>query len=72
MPCGLHVILRTINLHNHSLVSLFIEIDSMSFSTTGKSIRRSRSHSVSDLAVSNAVSYASIVDFVKIVCLQDF
>ena len=44
----------------------------MGFSTTGKSIRRSRRHSASDPAVSNAVSYASIIDFVKIVCLQDF
>jgi hypothetical protein len=42
------------------------------FSTTGKSIRSSRSHSASTKAVSNDVSYVSIFDLVKIVCLQDF
>jgi hypothetical protein len=49
-----------------------MEIAGIDFLTTGKSIRRSRSHSASDPAVSNAVSSASIVDFFKIVYLQDF
>ena len=53
-------------------LSQFIEIAGMSFSTIGKSIRRSRSHLASDPTVSNVVSSASIIDFVKIVCLQDF
>jgi hypothetical protein len=49
-----------------------MEIAGTDFSTTGKYIRSSRSHSASTEAVSNAVSYASIVDLVKMVCLQDF
>jgi hypothetical protein len=49
-----------------------MEIAGMGFSTTSKSIRSSRSHSASTVVVSNAVSYASIVDLVKMVCLQDF
>jgi hypothetical protein len=53
-------------------LSQFIEIADISFSTTGKSIRSSRSHLASTPVVSNAVSSASIVDFVKTVCLQDF
>jgi hypothetical protein len=53
-------------------MSQFIEIADIGFFTTGKSIRSSRSHSASVPAVSNAVSSASIVDFVKTVCLQDF
>jgi hypothetical protein len=53
-------------------LSQFIEIDGIGFSTIGKSIRNSRSHSASMLAVSNAVGSAFIVDLVKMVCLQDF
>ena len=53
-------------------LSQFMEMAGIGFSTTGKSIRSSRSHSASAAVVSNAVSYASIVDFVKMVCLQDF
>ena len=49
-----------------------MEIAGIGFSTIGKSIKSSLSHSASAPAVSNDVSYASIVDFVKIVCLQDF
>jgi hypothetical protein len=49
-----------------------MEIVSTGFLTTGKSIRSSRNHSTSTEAVSNVVSYASIVDLVKMVCLQDF
>jgi hypothetical protein len=49
-----------------------MRIAGIGFSTTGKSIRSSRSHSASTVAVSNAVSSASIVDLVKMVCLQDF
>jgi hypothetical protein len=49
-----------------------MEIAGIGFSTTGKSNRKSRSHSASAPTVSNAVSYASMVDFVKIACLQDF
>jgi hypothetical protein len=69
MPRGIHVILRTVNLGNHSLVITVHRNSRYRFSPTGKSIRRSRSHSALDLAVSNAVSSTSIVDFVKIVCL---
>jgi hypothetical protein len=54
------------------LLSQFIEIADTCFSITGKSIRSSRSHLASTEAVSNDVSYASIVDLVKMVCLQDF
>jgi hypothetical protein len=48
-----------------------MKIAGIGFSTTDKSIRRSWSHSDLDPTVSNVVSSASIVDFVKIVCLQD-
>nr|XP_020186191.1 pollen-specific leucine-rich repeat extensin-like protein 3 [Aegilops tauschii subsp. strangulata] len=41
------------------------------FSTTNKSIKSSRGHSASTVAVSKAVSYASMVDLVNMVCLQD-
>jgi hypothetical protein len=44
---------------------------SAGFSTIGKSIERSRSHSDSTVAVSKAVSSTSIVDLVKMVCLHD-
>jgi hypothetical protein len=37
-----------------------------------KFIRCSQSHSASAMVVSNVVSYASLVDHVKMVCLQDF
>jgi hypothetical protein len=53
-------------------LSQFIEIVNIDFSTIGKSIRSSRSHSASTPAVSNAMNYASMVDLVKMVCLQDF
>jgi hypothetical protein len=72
MSCGLHVILRTVNLGYHSLVITVHENSGIDFSTISKSIRRSRSHLALDLTVSNAVSSAFIVDFVMTVCLQDF
>jgi hypothetical protein len=53
-------------------LSQFIEIVGIGFPTTDKSIRRSCNYSASDPAVSNAVSSASIIDFIKTVCLQDF
>ncbi|XP_066380650.1 uncharacterized protein [Miscanthus floridulus] len=49
--------------HSHQ----FIEIAGTGFSTTGKSIRSSRSHSASTVAISSAASSASIVDLVKMV-----
>jgi hypothetical protein len=53
-------------------LSQFMEIVGIGFSTTGKTNRKSRSYSASTPEVSNVASSASIVDFVKIVCLQDF
>src|ERR1043165_3117009 len=53
-------------------LSQFIRIAGTGLSTTGKSIKSSRSHSASTHDVSNAVSSASIIDLVRIVCLQDF
>lgn len=44
----------------------------ISFSTTGKSIKSSRSHSASTVDVPNAVTSASIADLVKRIYLQDF
>jgi acid phosphatase family membrane protein YuiD len=48
-------------------LSQFMEIASIGFSTTGKSNRKSWSHSALVPALSKAVSSASTVDFVKIV-----
>jgi hypothetical protein len=42
------------------------------FSTTAKSIRSLQSHSTSIVVVSNVMSFASIIDLVKMVCLQYF
>src|SRR3954463_8773551 len=53
-------------------LSQFIRIVGIGLSTTGKSIKSSRSHSASTHDVSNDVSSSSIVDLVRIVCLQDF
>jgi hypothetical protein len=49
-----------------------MEIADTGFSTTGKSIRSSWSHFASTEMVSNVVSSISIVDIVKMICLQDF
>jgi hypothetical protein len=73
MPCGLHVVLRTVNLDYHSLVIIVHRnIAGIGFSITGKFIRSSQSHSASTPPVSNAMNSASIVDLVKMVYLQDF
>jgi hypothetical protein len=72
MTCRLHVILRLLTFVITVWLSWFMKIASIGFSTTGKSNRKSRSHSASAPELSKAMSYASMVDFVKIVCLQDF
>ena len=46
-------------------------IAGIGFSTIGKSINSSLNHSSLEEVVSRAVSSASMVDFVSIVCLQD-
>lgn len=68
MLCRLHVILRTVNFDYHN----YTEITDIGLSTIGKSIRSSQSHSVSTVMLSNVVSFASIVDLIKMVRLQDF
>ena len=72
MPGRLHIILRTVYLDYHRLIITVHRNSRYWFLNYGKSIRSSRSHSASTVAVSNAVSSASIVDLVKMVCLQDF
>jgi hypothetical protein len=72
MPCGLHIILRTIHLNYHSLIIAVHRNSRYRFSTTGKSIRSSRRQLASTVAVSSVVSSASMVDLVKMVYLQDF
>src|SRR4051812_38058006 len=52
-------------------LSQFKRIVGTGFSTIGKSIKSSRSHSDSTMVVSKAVSSASIVDLVNMVCLRD-
>jgi hypothetical protein len=56
VPCRLHIILRTVYLNYHSLIIIV----------------HGNNHSTSTGAVSNSVSSVSIVDLVKMVCLQDF
>ena len=56
------------HLLSHFVIALLV---GTGFSTTGKSIKSSCSHYASKVAISKAVSSASIVDLVKIVCLQD-
>jgi hypothetical protein len=71
MSWRLHVILRTVHFDYHSLIVKVHRNRWYRFFNHRYIHKESRSHSDSMLAVSNAVSSASIVDLVKMVCLQD-
>jgi hypothetical protein len=55
IPSQLHVILKVVYVNYHSLIIIVHGNSRHKFSTTGKSIRSSRSHSASTKGVSNVV-----------------